>query len=172
LKLLLNKAASLPAVASKAFASKPFLDHASLGVSTSLVHHPFVYAELLAAKLDKFQADAWLINTGWVGGEYGSGDRCSLKYTRAIIDAIHDGTLGKLPDSEWEAMPVFGLLVPKGDVNGVPKDVLTPKLAWSKNGLDAKAFDATAGKLAALFNNNFKEYADRCTKDVLAAAPK
>merc|ERR1719223_1774552 len=137
-----------------------------------MVWHPYVYAELLAANLEKFQADAWLINTGWVGGEYGTGDRCSLKYTRAIIDAIHDGTLGKLPESEWEAMPVFGLLVPKGDVNGVPKDVLTPKLAWSKNGLDAKAFDATAGKLADLFNNNFKEYADRCTKDVLAAAPK
>merc|ERR1712195_407230 len=98
-----------------------------------LVHNPFVYAELLAAKLEKFQADAWLINTGWVGGEYGTGDRCSLKYTRAIIDAIHDGTLGNLPDSEFEAMPVFGLLVPKNAVNGVPKDVLTPKLAWAKN---------------------------------------
>jgi len=137
-----------------------------------LVHHPFVYAEILAAKLEKYKADAWLINTGWVGGEYGTGDRCSLKYTRAIIDAVHDGTLGGLPDDQWEAMPIFGLLVPKGDVNGVPKDVLTPKLAWAKNGLDGKAFDATAGKLADLFNKNFNEYADRCTKDVLAAAPK
>merc|ERR1711939_291304 len=82
-----------------------------------MVWHPYVYAEMLAAKIEKFQADAWLINTGWVGGEYGTGDRCSLKYTRAIIDAIHDGSLGKLSDDQWEAMPIFGLLVPKGDVN-------------------------------------------------------
>jgi len=137
-----------------------------------LVHHPFVYAELLAAKLDKFNANAWLINTGWVGGEYGTGDRCSLKYTRAIIDAIHDGSLGALKDSEWDAMPVFGLLVPKKEVNGVPLTVLHPKLAWKDNGLEEAKFNEVAGKLASLFNKNFEEYAERCTPDVLAAAPK
>merc|ERR1711953_1599900 len=69
-----------------------------------LAHHPFVYAEMLAAKLEKFGASAWLINSGWVGGGYGVGERCSLRYTRQIIDAIHDGTLKNLPDSEWETM--------------------------------------------------------------------
>merc|ERR1719191_529807 len=58
-----------------------------------LVWHPYVYAEMLAAKLAKQGANAWLVNTGWVGGEYGTGNRCSLKYTRQLIDAIHDGSL-------------------------------------------------------------------------------
>merc|ERR1712019_10027 len=77
-----------------------------------LAHHPFVYAEILAAKIAKTPgANAYLVNTGWVGGEYGTGKRCSLKYTRQIIDAIHDGTLANLLDSEFEAMPIFGLKV-------------------------------------------------------------
>merc|ERR1711865_143275 len=65
-----------------------------------LAHHPFVYAEILAAKIAKTKgANAYLVNTGWVGGEYGTGKRCSLKVTRQLIDAIHDGTLSDLPDS-------------------------------------------------------------------------
>merc|ERR1711907_702152 len=71
-----------------------------------LVHHPYDYAEQLAAKLEQEGASAWLVNTGWVGGEYGTGNRCNLKYTRQIIDAIHDGTLASLPESEWEEMPI------------------------------------------------------------------
>merc|ERR1712137_724541 len=67
-----------------------------------LVHHPYVYAEGLAAKLEKEGASAWLVNTGWVGGGYGTGNRCSLKYTRAIIDAIHDDSLKNLPDDAWD----------------------------------------------------------------------
>merc|ERR1712039_460976 len=33
-----------------------------------LVWHPFVYAEMLAAKLEQVGASAYLVNTGWVGG--------------------------------------------------------------------------------------------------------
>merc|ERR1719188_1403564 len=88
-----------------------------------LVWHPFVYAEMLAAKLQKHKANAWLINTGWVGGGYGVGARCPLKYTRQLIDAIHDGTLANMPDSEWETMPIFGLMVPKSGVKDVPREV-------------------------------------------------
>merc|ERR1712013_151765 len=95
-----------------------------------LVWHPFVYAEMLAAKLDKVGASAYLVNTGWVGGGYGVGDRCSLKYTRQLIDAIHDGTLAKLPDSEWEEMPIFGLSMPKNAIKDVPKEILRPADAW------------------------------------------
>jgi phosphoenolpyruvate carboxykinase (ATP) len=53
--------------------------------------HPTIYAEMLAEKMKKFNCNAWLINTGWTGGKYGVGHRFSLKYTRAIIDAIHEG---------------------------------------------------------------------------------
>merc|ERR1712048_950019 len=137
-----------------------------------LVRHPYVYAEMLAAKLEQVGASAYLVNTGWVGGPYGVGNRCSLKYTRQLIDAIHDGSLASMPDSEWEQMPIFGLKVPKGQIKDVPIDVLHPEKAWAKSGLTTAQFDASARKLANLFSNNFKEYASNCSAEVVAAGPK
>merc|ERR1719166_385039 len=137
-----------------------------------LVWHPYVYAEMLAAKLDKVGASAYLVNTGWVGGPYGVGDRCSLKYTRQLIDAIHDGTLASLPDSEWDEMPIFGLRIPKNGVKDVPSHILRPQDAWTQAGKSADDFRKTAENLAGLFQNNFKEFADKCTEAVRAAGPK
>ena len=70
-----------------------------------LVWHPSKYAELLAEKMRKHNARVWLVNTGWGGGGPGVGKRISLKDTRAIIDAIHDGSLAK---AKTERDPVFG----------------------------------------------------------------
>jgi phosphoenolpyruvate carboxykinase (ATP) len=138
-----------------------------------LVHHPFVYAEILAARIDQTpDTCAYLVNTGWVGGGYGVGSRCSLKYTRALIDAIHDGTLADLSDSDYETMPVFGLQVPKKPVNGVPLDVLHPSKAWAASGKSQADFDAGAKHLAQLFSDNFKEYSAKCSADVIDAGPK
>jgi len=50
---------------------------------------------MLAERMAKTKADCYLINTGWTGGKFGTGKRCPLKYTRAILDAIHDGSLAK-----------------------------------------------------------------------------
>jgi len=137
-----------------------------------LVWHPYVYAEMLAAKLEQVGASAYLVNTGWVGGPYGVGKRCSLKYTRQLIDAIHDGTLANMPDSEWEEMPIFGLKIPKSDVKDVPKEILRPQDAWLKAGKSTEEFTSSAKNLAGLFTNNFIEYADKCTEAVKAAGPK
>ena len=63
-----------------------------------LAMHPYHYAEMLAAKLEKHGGHAWLLNTGWVGGAYGIGERCPLKFTRQLVDAVHDGTLAALKD--------------------------------------------------------------------------
>jgi len=134
-----------------------------------LVWHPFVYAEMLAAKLDVFGAPAYLVNTGWVGGPYGTGSRCSLKYTRQLIDAIHDGTLKSI---EWEEMPIFGLQIPKSGIKDVPASVLRPEEAWAANKLSKAEFNKAANNLAGLFQNNFKEFADKCAKSVVAAGPK
>jgi len=138
-----------------------------------LAHHPFVYAEILAGKIAKTKgATAYLVNTGWVGGEYGTGKRCSLKVTRQLIDAIHDGTLSNMQDSDFEEMPIFGLKVPKIQIKDVPLDILHPAKAWAKSGLTSAQFEATAKKLAGLFENNFNEYAPSCTAEVVAAGPK
>merc|ERR1719362_172784 len=137
-----------------------------------LVWHPYVYAEMLAAKLDKHGAPAYLVNTGWVGGPYGVGSRCSLKYTRQLIDAIHDGTLTSLPDSEWEKMPVFGLMMPKSGIKDVPREILRPEDAWKQSGQSVQEFQKTASNLAGLFQKNFAAFADRCSPSVREAGPR
>jgi len=134
-----------------------------------LVWHPYVYAEMLAAKLEVHGCPAYLVNTGWVGGPYGTGKRCSLKYTRQLIDAIHDGSLA---DTEWENMPIFGLQIPKSGIKDVPKEILRPEEAWVQSGHSATAFKEKANYLAGLFQKNFKEFEDKCSAAVIAAGPK
>jgi len=134
-----------------------------------LVWHPFVYAEMLAAKLEQTGASAYLVNTGWVGGPYGVGERCSLKYTRQLIDAIHDGTLDK---AEWEEMPIFGLMMPKNGIKDVPKEILRPEEAWLQANKSADDFAKTAKNLAGLFQKNFKDFESKCSAEVKAAGPK
>merc|ERR1719486_344899 len=134
-----------------------------------MVWHPYVYAEMLAAKLEKFDCPAYLVNTGWVGGPYGTGSRCSLKYTRQLIDAIHDGSLTNV---EWDEMPGFGLTLPKTQIKDVPLSILRPQDAWVSNGKTAAEFKEKANMLAGLFQKNFTEYADRCSEAVRNAGPK
>jgi len=129
-----------------------------------MVWHPTKYAELLAKKLEKHGAQCWLVNTGWSGGGYGTGSRMKLKYTRAIIDAIHSGELDK---AETAIDPIFGLAVPTA-VKNVPAEMLIAKNTWA----DKAAFDAMAKKLASLFTENFKKYSDQASEGVRAAGPK
>jgi phosphoenolpyruvate carboxykinase (ATP) len=128
-----------------------------------LVMHPGRYADLLASKMEEHGTRAWLINTGLTGGAYGTGSRMSLKHTRAIIDAVHSG---ELEDIATETDPVFGVSVPVS-VPGVPSDILTPRNTWS----DAGAYDASAQRLAQLFNDNFAEFRDGCSEEICGAGP-
>jgi phosphoenolpyruvate carboxykinase (ATP) len=120
--------------------------------SAFLMWHPAKYASMLAAKMEQHGAHAWLINTGWTGGSYGTGYRFKLKHTRAIVDAIHNGTLER---AKYQTMPVFGLQVPTA-VEGVPSEALMPKNAW----VDKEAYDQTLSELASLFVDNFHTYKD------------
>jgi phosphoenolpyruvate carboxykinase (ATP) len=129
-----------------------------------LVWHPTVYAEMLAEKMKQHGSSIWLVNTGWTGGAYGVGRRMSIRHTRAIIDAIHSGALAQ---GSFETHPVFGLEMPTS-CPGVPSEVLNPRNTWA----DPAAYDATAAKLAGLFNENFKKYADKASAEILAAAPR
>ena len=129
-----------------------------------MVWHPTRYAELLAEKLKHHGAQTWLVNTGWTGGGYGVGKRMSLKHTRAIIDAIHDGSLGK---AETTVDPMFGFEVPK-ECASVPTELLSPRSTWT----DKAAFDATAKKLAKFFVDNFKKYESSASEAIRAAGPR
>jgi len=127
-----------------------------------LVWHPGKYAEMLAENMERHFANAWLINTGFTGGAYGLGRRMSLKNTRAIIDAIHDGSLAQIATSDD---PIFGLAIPSSCPN-VPTEILNPRNTWA----DKAAFDRTARKLAGLFAKNFQQYKDGCSAEVVGAA--
>lgn len=128
-----------------------------------LVWHPTYYAELLAKKMREHDVKAYLVNTGWSGGSYGVGSRMSLGYTRAVINAIHDGTLAKAPT---EVDPFFGLAVPTECLH-VPAEILVPRNSWA----DGAAYDETAQKLAGLFVNNFRKYEDQASPEIVAAGP-
>ena len=128
-----------------------------------LVWPPVVYAEMLAERLKKHSANAYLLNTGYFGGKYGVGKRFPLKYTRKMVDAINNGSLVGKPT---RTLPVFNLHVPT-QIEGVPDDLLYPANTWS----DAKAYETQLGKLAELFKANFAEYADKCSHEVKSAGP-
>ncbi len=129
-----------------------------------LVWHPTKYAELLAEKMKQHDTDVWLVNTGWSGGAHGIGKRISLPHTRAIIDAIHDGSLAT---SEYEEDTLFGLSIPKS-CKGVPAEMLRPKNTWN----DKASFDAMAKTLAKKFVDNFGKYHAQASEEIRAAAPR
>ena len=126
--------------------------------------HPMRYAHLLGEKLDTTGAQVWLINTGWTGGPYGVGQRMSIAHTRAMVNAALDGKLDDVPTT---IEPFFGLAIPT-QCPGVPDAVLNPRNTWP-NPAD---YDAQAKKLAGMFAENFKQFAEQTTAEVQAAGPR
>jgi len=128
-----------------------------------MVWHPSKYAELLAEKMERHGASAWLVNTGWSGGAYGTGSRIALKYTRAIIDAIHNGDLNNV---ETRIDPTFGLAVPTS-CPGVPDEILWPRDTWA----DGEAYEQQAARLAGLFHDNFEVFKEGSSEAITNAGP-
>jgi len=126
--------------------------------------HPAKYAELLGEKMEKHNVNVWLVNTGWSGGGYGVGKRMKLSYTRAMITAALNGSLNHVDFIEH---PVFGLLMPTSCEN-VPAEILNPRNTWS----DAQAYDSKANELAQAFLNNFKQFEDFASEEILKSVPK
>jgi phosphoenolpyruvate carboxykinase (ATP) len=129
-----------------------------------LPRHPGVYARMLAERLEEHDVPVWLVNTGWTGGPYGVGHRMAIGHTRNMVRAALNGELADVP---YETDPVFGLAVPTV-VPGVPVEVLRPRDTWA----DPAAYDAKAAELAAMFVENFADYADGVPAEVRAAGPK
>jgi len=104
------------------------------------------YAELLRKRLQESGARVWLVNTGWVGGAYGEGQRMPIQETRLIIRAILSSALELGPT---RVEPYFGLAVPKY-VAGVRPLILDPAASWK----DARRYDAQARRLVRRFQEN------------------
>ncbi|GEP96004.1 phosphoenolpyruvate carboxykinase (ATP) [Chitinophaga cymbidii] len=125
--------------------------------------HPARYAQMLGEKLRQHNVNVWLVNTGWTGGPYGTGERIKLSYTRAMIAAALKGELEKAAYKNHE---VFGVSIPEA-CPGVPDGILDPRNTWK----DAAAYDAQAKDLAGQFIKNFEKYAAQANEEILQAAP-
>ena len=129
-----------------------------------LPRHPGEYATMLAERLEQHDVPVWLVNTGWTGGPYGTGERMGIDHTRTMVRAALSGALADVP---YEMDPVFGVQVP-ARVPGVPDEILRPRGTWP----DPEAYDAKARELAVMFADNFESYADGVTEAVRATGPR
>ncbi len=128
-----------------------------------LTRHPDVYALMLGERLARHKVSCWLVNTGWVGGAYGTGKRIDLPYTRAMVNAAIEGRLEGVPMAPH---PIFGVMVPER-VPGVPREMLDPRGLWK----DGAAYDRAAQDLSGRFHANFERFAG-VEADILAAGPR
>ncbi len=128
-----------------------------------MVHNPHFYASLLRRKIERYQVDCWLLNTGWVGGSYGVGKRISIGYTRAILSAA---LRGQLKDVGYRQDPIFGFAVPTA-CEGVPSEVLDPASSWPSE----KEYFNKYRQLASRFRDNFRKFEKECEPEILQAGP-
>jgi phosphoenolpyruvate carboxykinase (ATP) len=125
--------------------------------------HPGEYAAMLAERLERYGVKAWLVNTGWTGGPYGTGERMNINHTRSMVRAALSGALDDVPTV---TDPIFGLEVPT-TCPDVPTECLQPRATWA----DGDAYDRQARALARMFADNFRAYADGVSEAVRAAGP-
>ncbi|WPC42288.1 phosphoenolpyruvate carboxykinase (ATP) [Clostridium sp. JS66] len=128
-----------------------------------MLMNPSVYAELLGEKIDKYNTEVYLVNTGWLNGGYGKGNRIKLSYTRAMVKAALEG---RLKDVEYLEHPIFKVLMPL-ECPGVPYEILNPKNTWE----DKEEYDHKAVALADKFKENFKKFKN-VPKEIIEAGPE
>jgi phosphoenolpyruvate carboxykinase (ATP) len=126
--------------------------------------HPGEYAHMLIDRLERDEVPVWLVNTGWTGGPYGTGERMNIAHTRSIVRAALDGSLASAPTRRD---PRFGFEVPT-TCPDVPDRFLDPRSTWA----DPVAYDRAAARLAQMFVENFATYADGVNDGVRASGPR
>lgn len=123
--------------------------------------HPTKYAQELVKRMNAAGASAYLVNTGWNG----TGKRISLKATRAIINAIMNGSVDH---SQTATLPYFNLSIPT-DIVGVDNEILDPRNSYS----DVNEWQVRATKLAQLFVDNFVKFTDSAHgQELVSAGPQ
>jgi phosphoenolpyruvate carboxykinase (ATP) len=115
-----------------------------------LMLDPITYANQLTIKMKENDAEAWLVNTGWMGGPYGTGNRIDIGITRKIINSILDGSIN---NSDFSVLPVFNLSIPDR-IDGIDENILDPGKAWESK----IKWHIAATDLAFKFMNNFSKF--------------
>lgn len=129
-----------------------------------MVRQPHEYASMLKQRMLKYNANVWLVNTGWVGGRFGVGKRISIRHTRNLLNAVLEGKLDKV---KYRKDKLFGFEVPE-TCPDVPNDVLESSNSWGDKDEYWKKYDA----LAARFIENFKLFEKNCSEEIKNAGPK
>ncbi|MBS4041738.1 MAG: phosphoenolpyruvate carboxykinase (ATP) [Flavobacteriales bacterium] len=113
-----------------------------------LTLHPTMYSKTLIGKMQEHGAKAYLVNTGWNG----TGKRISIKDTRAIIDAILNGTIEEAPTTH---LPLLNLTIPTS-LPGVNEKLLDPRNTY----LNVEEWEEKAIDLSKKYIDNFTQYTD------------
>jgi len=127
-----------------------------------LPRRPEVYGQMLADLIARHGSTCWLVNTGWTGGQYGVGERMSIRHTRALLRSALDGSLTQMTFCKE---PFFGLEIPT-HAPGIPNEVLDPRQSWN----DKSAYDRMARHLIERFEANFSAFEAGVGDDIKAVA--
>ena len=109
-----------------------------------------VYAELLMKRIEEFNSQVYLVNTGWTGGPYGVGKRFDIPVTRSVISAIQTGSL---LNAETETIEGINLEVPK-EIEGIESNLLNPIKNWENK----ESYYVYQENLVKEFTENFKRF--------------
>ncbi len=112
---------------------------------------PHVYTDLLGEYLDRYGTQAWLVNTGWSGGPYGTGSRIDIRLTRRMVRAA---LAGELTGVDFALDERFHVWVPEA-CPGVPSEILRPEATWPDKGAYARRADLLAHQFAEEFSRSF-----------------
>jgi phosphoenolpyruvate carboxykinase (ATP) len=126
--------------------------------------HPSTYADLLSKKIRENNAKCWLINTGWIAGGADASSRIKISWTRNLLNAAINGDLEDVVFVKDER---FGFEIPT-TCEGVPDRILQPRGTWD----DGQRYDNVANLLAQMFIENFEQYTEGCSAEVISAGPR
>ena len=110
---------------------------------------PIRYAELLKEKMEKHNANVYLVNTGWVKGKYGVGERVKLSISRKCISAILDGSID---NNGYTNNNLFDLAIPNR-IDGIDENLMNPMDSWE----DKEDYVKVATDLKEKFEQNLKD---------------
>ena len=99
-------------------------------------------------------ADCWLVNTGWTGGAYGTGQRMSIEHTRALLARRAGRHVAS--DARYVQDPFFGLMFPQ-DMSRHPNEVLDPRQSPGRTRI---AYDRPAKDLVSSLRDQLQEVRD------------
>mmetsp|Transcript_16847 Transcript_16847/g.38849 ORF Transcript_16847/g.38849 Transcript_16847/m.38849 type:complete len:535 (-) Transcript_16847:1862-3466(-) len=131
---------------------------------TFLPLHPTRYATMLGKKMESHAVSVWLVNTGWIKGPYGVGERIELDHTRALITAALSGALEHIACVEH---PVFRIAMPTA-WPGIPTSLFDPYNSWQ----DPGSYTTQAHVLAKSFADNFEKYKDFTNQEIRSGGPR